>query len=237
MIIRILSMLVLFFFLSFGSCYAGPDCKYYFKADQKKPALINELIVNLNAYGIEECIVGDAPEQQKILYKLTKVKKGYQDICYYRAYQLFEVEDKGSWRMKPRVGVEFLDSIVMRMALSKQECPKQDSSSYVLSKGVSEGVFLIVHQFIEKLKVKNAKTVKALMDTNIINSQYDKYFLEFIKKNKKNLFLSRITFEQHAQKFPPHFIAFVSNGKKEWGMMLDVNSQTIQIITVLQITK
>jgi hypothetical protein len=131
-------------------------CRAYFGSESDLPQPVSEMLPLAAGGGVRVCTSQTGP--QLVAYDvLSRVTKGQLGVCRYTAHRVFQQTDGGpTWTLTPPQDKDYLGWARMSMAVSAGECPQQDDPAYIAVSNVSEGMFLEIVRFWQRISSDHA---------------------------------------------------------------------------------
>lgn len=167
-----------------SAMWENATCTWLFEdTSESRPDLANAIIWGDGA-SIKICDFFFVEDET--YFVAEKIYEGPQGVCQYVIVQIFRDEKKDdtgqTWSILPPSGWQYPPVRNIFMTLPEGECPRQDDSSYIVVRNVSEGVFHAFTSFWRDARhdIRVFEEASSRMSEAELTSDAFRYFKEFL---------------------------------------------------------
>jgi len=201
-------------------------CKIYFVDDRLTPPSVKALLEMHGDAAARVC----SPDTENVSYAaISAVWKGARGAC------IFQQGPVSYLKLNEQAG-----PYTTFMALARADCPKQDDRSYKSAEGVSEGVFVALINFVERISASRAN-----FDAELVLSQRDQSIGEaragiLASEPRARLTLSAIRlqppdihFSQSTTADYAYVLEFADDStRRGWQLIVDLTPRGFKIVQI-----
>jgi|GEM_PF-4586806 len=215
-------------------------CRIYFGNEADLPNEAREILPLAAGGGIRICISRD--ERQPTVYEvLSSVAAGALGTCRYTSHRVFQHIEQGkrAWTLTPPPDKDYLARVGVVMAVSPGKCPPQGDPAYISVENVSEGAFLEIVHFWERMAASHEAFDAAFAHFPMQEKSSDAYraFDAAVKSREQRLNLELIMLvNQDSHRGGAHYKVHLRDLRGGWSLFIDFVNGRLSVLGLSSLT-